>query len=340
MNEGHLLTLSNPLGVFEHSLGAEPRREYGFCVDDVARALILLTRADMLGEPVSLDARLLADRSLTFVLDAQSPDGLFVNRRAVDGSWYGSPAAEDHWGRALWSLGDVAGSSSMRRDEALEAFELGAVHRPPFLRSMVFAGLGAASVVRALPGNDAGVDLLRAAAARVPQATSIGWPWPEPRLTYANAAIPELLIRAGSLLEEPSMLKRGLDLLEWLMEVEMIGGHLSMTPVGGWGPGELRPGFDQQPIEVTALVDACVAAHAATGDVSWLIGVERGAAWFDGDNDAGIPMGNPYTGGGHDGLHPHGRNENQGAESTLAYLMVVQTATHLIKSRYPGQAVL
>jgi hypothetical protein len=226
----------------------------------------------------------------------------------------------------------------MRRDEALEAFELGAVHRPPFLRSMVFAGLGAASVVRGLPGNEAAVSLLRAAAERVPAMGSSAWPWPEPRLTYANAAIPELLIRAGSLLGDGPMLAQGLELLEWLMEVETIGGHLSMTPVGGWGPGELRPGFDQQPIEVTALVDACVAAHAATGDTSWLVGVELGVAWFDGDNDAGIPMGNPYTGGGHDGLHPHGRNENQGAESTLAYLMAVQAATHLPRSAYLDRA--
>ena len=334
MNEGHLLTLSNPFGVFGHCIGPEPRREYGFCVDDVARALILLTRSDMLGEPISLDARLLADRSLTFVIDAQSPEGLFVNRRAIDGSWYGTPAAEDHWGRALWALGDVAGSSSMRRDEALAAFELGAQHRAPFLRSMVFAGLGAASVVRVLPGNEAAVGLLRAAADRVPEGGGMnggsgGWPWPEPRLTYANAAIPELLIRAGSLLGDEPVLDRGLELLEWLMEVEMIAGHLSITPVGGWGPGELRPGFDQQPIEVTALIDACIAAHVATGDASWLVGVERGVAWFNGDNDAGIPMGNPYTGAGYDGLHPHGRNENQGAESTLAYLMAVQAASHL-----------
>jgi hypothetical protein len=338
MNEGHLLTLSDQFGVFEHCIGSEPRRAYGFCVDDVARALILLTRADMLGEPISLEARLLADRSLTFVIDAQSPDGLFVNRRAIDGSWYGMPAAEDHWGRALWALGDVAGSSSMRRDQALAAFELGATQRAPFLRSMVFAGLGAASIVSVLPGSDAAVGLLRDAADRVPRSKgahdgSGGWPWPEPRLTYANAAIPELLIRAGHLLGDEQVLVRGLDLLEWLMEVEMIGGHLSITPVGGWGPGELRPGFDQQPIEVTALIDACVAAHRATGDSTWLDGVELGAAWFDGNNDAGIPMGNPYTGAGYDGLLPHGRNENQGAESTLAYLMAVQAASHLSSAR-------
>lgn len=338
MIERHLHTLSDPLGVFEHCSGPEPRREYGFCVDDVARALILLTRADMLGEPISLDARLLADRSLNFVIDAQSADGLFVNRRAIDGSWYGTPAAEDHWGRALWALGDVAGSSSMRRDEALAAFELGAQHRAPFLRSMVFAGLGAASVVSVLPGNDVAVQLLRDAADRVPEGTAasdgpVGWPWPEPRLTYANGSIPELLIRAGHLLGDEEVLDRGLDLLEWLLEVEMIGGHLSITPVGGWGPGELRPGFDQQPIEVTALIDACVAAHRATGNASWLDGVELGVAWFDGANDAGIPMGNPYTGAGYDGLHPHGRNENQGAESTLAYLMAVQAASHLSRSQ-------
>ncbi|CAB4885763.1 unannotated protein [freshwater metagenome] len=324
--DDHLLALSDRYGVFEHCLGAVPRREHGFCVDDVSRALILLTRERNSGAAVSVEAGRLASRSLSFVLEAQDEDGLFVNRRAVDGTWYGRASAEDHWGRGMWSLGEVVQSADERRDKALDAFELGARHRPPFLRSMVFAGLGAAGVVAAEPDNEAGRSLLRDAADRIPAGMSAGWPWHDVRLTYANAAIPEVLIRGGLLLEDPRMLKRGLSLLDWLLDVEIIGNHLSVTPAGGWSQGELRPGFDQQPIEVAALVDACSAAVEASGDGSWLRGITMGNAWFEGDNDAGVEMGNPLTGAGYDGLHADGRNDNQGAESTLAYLMVVQSA--------------
>ena len=113
-------------------------------------------------------------------------------------------------------------------------------------------------------------------------------------------------------------------MLEWLLAGETRDGHLSVVPVGGWGPGEQRPGFDQQPIEVAALADACTRAAAVTGDSSWLDGVGMCVAWFLGDNDAKIPLLDEQTGGGHDGLGRNGRNRNQGAESTLAMISVLQ----------------
>ena len=105
---------------------------------------------------------------------------------------------------------------------------------------------------------------------------------------------------------------------------ETFGGHFSPAPAGGWQPGEPRPGFDQQPIEVAALADACATAFAVTGDPRWAHEVAVAAAWFEGDNDTRIPMRDPATGGGYDGLEPTGHNENQGAESTLALLSTLQ----------------
>jgi hypothetical protein len=139
-----------------------------------------------------------------------------------------------------------------------------------------------------------------------------------------------VLIAAGVLLDVPRWTEQGLRVLGWLLDTETRAGHLSVVPAGGWAPGEPRPGFDQQPIEVAALCDACARAHAVTGDRLWSDAVIRCAAWFDGDNDAQTPLWDPQTGGGFDGLEPFGRNENQGAESTLALLSTRQQTQQLL----------
>ena len=136
--------------------------------------------------------------------------------------------------------------------------------------------------------------------------------------------MPEVLLAAGSLLDDSSPLELGLAMLGWLLDIETAGDHLSITPVGGWVTGESRPGFDQQPIEVAALADACSRAYAITDDPHWQTGLLRCEAWFLGANDAGVKLVDDVTGGGCDGLHRTGRNENQGAESTLAMISTFQ----------------
>jgi hypothetical protein len=134
------------------------------------------------------------------------------------------------------------------------------------------------------------------------------------------------MIAAGSTLERPDLLRRGLDLLEWLLDRETEHGHLSVTPVGGSGPDDAGPGFDQQPIEVAALADACARAQAVDSNSRWADGVAAAANWFLGDNDGGTVMWDPSTGGGFDGLQCDGANLNQGTESTLALLSTMQHA--------------
>ena len=168
-------------------------------------------------------------------------------------------------------------------------------------------------------------------ASSTPQSRT-SWPWPEPRLRYANAVVPEVLIAAGTLLDAPRWTAQGLQLLGWLFDTETNGGHLSVVPAGGWAPGEPRPGFDQQPIEVAALCDALARAYAVTGDRIWSDAVLLCAAWFDGDNDTQTALHDPRTGGGFDGLERSGRNENQGAESTLALLSTQQQTQRLLVS--------
>lgn len=324
----HLLRLTDGVGVLEHAAGIVPRYEHGYCVDDVARGLVVTCR-----EPSpAQDLITLARRYLWFLSQAQAPDGSFRNRLGHDRKWRDRPGTADCWGRALWGLGTAAarGPTADIRTEALTRFGDGARLRSPWPHAMAFAALGAAEVLDCSPGDSGALGLLAGVLDVIGEVPAdAGWPWPTPRLSYANAAIAEAVIVAGLKLERESVLRDGLRMLGWLLAGETRNGHLSVVPVGGWGPGEPRPAFDQQPIEVAALADACARAAAVTGGQDWLAGVERCVAWFLGDNDANTPMLDERTGGGCDGLHPTGRNRNQGAESTLAMISVLQQGCRL-----------
>lgn len=321
----HLLRLSDDTGVLEHARGAVPRRTNGYCVDDVARALLVISREP---EPPAAVATL-GERCLAFLVHAQSTDGRFHNRLSYDRRWEDAPGLGDWWGRAMWALGTTAVRHPSRwvRDVARDCFSLGATRRSGSPRSMAFAALGAAEITTFEPDDVGARALLRAAASRIghPRPDPV-WPWPERRLTYANAVLPDALIAAGMALGDGPVVEEGLSLLGWLLDTETRDGHLSPTAVGGWGPGERRAVFDQQPIEAAAIADAAARAFTCTGHPRWLAGVDLAVAWFHGDNDAGVSLLDPATGGGYDGLTATGPNTNQGAESTLALIATVQRA--------------
>jgi hypothetical protein len=324
----HLQRLTDDVGLLEHAEGIVPRYEHGYCVDDVARGLVVVCREP---SPAS-ELITLAERYLRFLARAQAPDGKIRNRLSYDRRWHGEPGTEDCWGRALWGLGTAAarGPTAEIRAEALTRFELSARVCSTWPHAMAFAALGAAEVLESRPDHRGALRLLADASAVIgaPPADA-AWPWPAPRLSYANAAIAEAVIVAGWKLGRDPTLRAGLRMLAWLLAGDTRDGHLSVVPAGGWSPGEPRPGFDQQPIEVAALADACARAAAVTGDPDWLAGVDMCVAWFLGDNDARIPLLDEQTGGGCDGLRPAGRNGNQGAESTLAMISVMQQGSRL-----------
>lgn len=326
LNYSHLLALSDDVGIFEHAKYNKARIEHGYCVDDVARALILIER----NQP---DSKTIQNQRLTylqFIREAQTDKGEFINRKDVAGIWNGPAEITDHWGRALWALGTTF-QFDQDRDlayEALQRFELGARNRSEFMRSMLFASLGAAAVLEIDATNQTAMSLLDETAQKIESITQendqvTDWLWPEKRLTYANAALPEVLILAGVRLNNRDYLVRGIVLLKWLLSMESKPPHFSVTPVGGRGENEVVTEFDQQPIEVAALVDACSTAYKVTNDSQWLAYIARGARWFAGSNDGRIPMHDPMTGAGFDGLTKDGRNHNCGAESTIAYLSVM-----------------
>jgi hypothetical protein len=325
----HLCRLTDEGGLYEHAQITTPRREHGYCLDDVARALVVVCRERSAGEAHDD----LLERYLSFTLAAQASDGRFHNRRGIDRGWRGPPCVEDCWGRGLWGLGAVVASDAAPRLRALAlaAFDRAARWRSPWPRAMSFAALGAAEVLQIRPQHLSARVLMAAAVEVIGRpAADDGWPWPEPRLTYANAALPDALLAAGAALDAPALVSDGVLLLGWLLDEETRDGHLSIVPVGGRGPVDRRPGFDQQPIEVAAISDACARAYTLTGDHRWIHGVSLATQWFLGTNDVGVAMYDEASGGGCDGLERAGRNENQGAESTLAAISTLQQARRLL----------
>lgn len=321
----HLRRLTDHRGTFEHARLNEPDPEHGYCTDDVARVLVVTTREPGLQRTLNG----VAGTALRFLGEAQALTGACRNRMDSKGNWIDEPALEDAWGRCLWGLGTAALHSDVvwARQSAIMQFERGAQARSAWPRAMAFAALGAAEMLTFDPDSRAARLLMIDYAASVAEPNSDpAWPWPQPRLTYANAVIPEAMIAAGAVLEDASLRQQGLDLLAWLLDLETTDGHLSVTPVAGRGPGEHGPAFDQQPIEVSTLADACARAATVDSDAMWPDGVRAAAAWFHGANDAGQLMWDPETGGGFDGLHADGVNRNQGAESTLAVLSTLQHA--------------
>lgn len=323
----HLAVLMDEHGVYEHALFDVPRRIDGYCVDDVARALIVLVREP--DRAPELDV--LAETCLAFLEDAVDVDGRVHNRMASGGGWTDDPALGDWWGRALWALGVTAAHAPTEdaRSRALDAFRRAASARSPHGRAMAFATLGAADVLGVRPDDPGAHALLVDGMSTIAIPRDDRWPWPEPRLRYANAVLPEALLAAGAALDGARIVSRGLGMLRFLVDVETAGGHLSVTGTGGRGPTQTAAQFDQQPIEVAAIADACARAFDITADPSWRDAVALAWAWFAGDNDASTPMFDPESGAGFDGLEPDGRNENRGAESTLAALSTYQHARRL-----------
>ena len=330
-NFSHLLSLSGPFGTFEHADHTLARVEHGYCTDDVARVLLVCVR-----EPApTREVADLARSSMRFLADAQGLNGQFRNRRRESGSWSGPAASEDCWGRAIWALGSAIRLSKDESlvESALVLFRRAVMARSRWPRSMAFATLGVTEFLTVEP-EDERVRALLGAAGEVLDRPEVSesWRWPEERLRYANAILPEALMTIGSVLGDDRLVANGLRQLRWLLDTQALRGHLSVVPDGGRGPEADDRRFDQQPIEVAAMSEACIRALDLTGDTSWIGGHEMAVQWFMGKNDGGVAMFDAATGGGYDGLTALGANLNQGAESTIALLTTLQHARRFAKA--------
>jgi len=329
----HLMKMTDSRGLLEHANHTTPRFSHGYCSDDNARLLVVASRA----KGLSTGSEALAHVAMRFLLDAQKPDGTIHNRMSFARVWTDTPSTDDCWGRSVWGFGTAAAQAGDEhlRTRGLQAFERSAQQQSSWLRANCFAALGAAEVLSIDPHHQIAKQLLQRTAVAIPNfaapmtqsvacAVPLPWIWPERKLAYANAIIPEILIASGQYLQNDHDLQRGLRLLEWLIATETHGEHLSVTPTTGRRFGDPVPAFDQQPIEVAALADAIWRAASATKNPNWLKDYSTCVNWFHGANDIGVPMIDYESHGGFDGLTKDGVNKNQGAESTLAMLSTLQ----------------
>jgi hypothetical protein len=330
----HLRRLSDDTGLIEHAWFDLPRRYCGYTVDDVARGLLVICREPRAEQMPRLVA--LAETYLDFLYHALDADGRFRNRMSYARAWLDEPLSDDAHGRALWALGAAAGGAptvAMRR-AATRLFEAAGRFDTTYLRANAYAILGAAAWSETNGRDDRAMAFLERWSTRLPRSpVARRWPWPEPRLTYDNARIPQGLIVAGTLLHDASMAEEGLALLRWLVDVETRGAHFSFTPTGGRRLDEPRPAFDQQPLEAAAMAEACADAFRITGDTAWADLGMTAVRWFLGANDADVALYDDSTGGCCDGLTADGANGNQGAESTIACIAAFQEGRRIESMR-------
>jgi hypothetical protein len=327
----HLHRLTDCTGLLQHAIYAMPNYAEGYTTDDNARALIVADMLDGLGHD---DAETLGWRYLSFLaFSFNRVNGRFRNVMDFRRHWAEEVGSDDAHGRALWALGATLGCSKVgplqEAADWLFRQALPACDQLTSPRAWAFAVIGLEAYLRS-SGGEASVAAASDALSRRLMASyrahaGAGWAWFEDSVTYCNAALPHALIVSGQRAGDGEWLTTGLATLDWLTALQRPGedGGGPFVPVGNHGffpRGGERACFDQQPVEVQAYVSACLAAARVTGNDRWVHRADWAFGWFHGHNQVHRPLYDPRTGGCRDGLQPDGVNENQGAESTLAYL--------------------
>jgi len=335
LNLDHLHRLTDDTGMLQHATFAVPNCSEGYTTDDNARALVLAVMVEQQGEVESKGIDKLTSRYMAFLGHAFNPENnRFRNFLTYARQWTEATGSEDSHGRALWALGTVLGRS---RNEALRGaagrlFENAAPAVLTFSspRAWAFALLGIQEYLNRFPGDRNAQHTRSALANRLLELyfsnQSPEWNWFEDVLAYSNARLSHAVLLAGRSSSDASMISAGLGTLSWLCEAQRSPNSDHFVPIGSQGfyrRGQDKARFDQQPLEAGGAVSACLEAYRATGEARWLREAWSAFNWFLGKNDLEIALYDPATGGCRDGLHPERVNQNQGAESTLAFLMAL-----------------
>jgi len=330
----HLIRMTDGVGMLQHSKFTVPDREHGYCVDDNARALIVAATAqDFQPRDTSLNG--LASVYLSFLDHAFNHDtGLFRNFMSYERCWLEEKGSEDSHGRALWGLGIAAalGRNEGQVRHATDLFQRALYAAEHFTspRAVAFAIIGIHALLSSDPENSRVEIMCRILSDKLIQwfrdVTSEDWPWCEETLTYDNARLPQALLLSGQRLGDDEMLQTALRALTWLKKIQHDESGCYFAAIGnnGWFTrGSNMAQFDQQPIEAAAMVDACIEAFKITQDEGWITYAYRCLNWYQGNNELHISLYDHATGGCRDGLQTQSVNENQGAESTLCWLMAL-----------------
>ena len=329
LSTDYLLSMTDDTGILQHAIFSLPNCLEGYTTDDNARALIVAVRLNGSSHAG------LSRRYLTFLWHAfHDKTGRFRNFLSYDRKWLEETGSEDCHGRALWALGTVLGTT---KDAGLrgaagrlfeKAFPAASTFSSP--RAWAFSILGMQAYLDWFPGDRVVQGTRNLLANRLldiyQRASSPGWNWFETSLSYSNARLSQGLLLAGYESKNLRMVEVGCDSLRWLLAEQHRGDADIFVPIGSMGffsQGGEKARFDQQPVEACATVSACLLAYRVTGDKHWLDEAWSAFRWFLGANDLEIPLYDPATGGCRDGLHPDRVNENQGAESTLSFLMAL-----------------
>ena len=325
-------SMCDDAGLFQHAVYSVPDRLHGYCVDDNARALLLACALNNAGEQALTDV--LTSRFAAFIQHAWNPDTkYFRNFMSFDRRWLEDRGSEDSHGRTLWSLGECARSdiSEARRrwSAALFCLALPSVEHFTSPRAWAFSLLGLDAYCTACTADKAAIEMRGLLTERLMTALAITstdeWAWFEDGLSYDNARLPQALLVTGKALGDNRLIAAGLKTLNWLMVAQTAPTGF-FRPVGSESFGDWRmapKAFDQQPLEATAAISACMAAWRADGDGRWRSEAARAFAWFFGANDLGLALVDLETGSCCDGLHPDRMNENRGGESVVSYLLGV-----------------
>jgi glycosyltransferase involved in cell wall biosynthesis len=339
LNLDHLYHMTDSTGIFQHANLTAPNHSEGYCTDDNARALILAVVLGQL-EKVPARARALATTYAAFLGFAFDPStARFHNFLSIDRHWLDERGSEDCHGRAIWALGTAVGRSphwsTETRAEQLFAQALPAVTTFTSPRAWAFSLIGIHEYLSQKNGNSRARKKSNSLASDVREeltgrlmtifdkVAEPGWTWFEEGLTYDNAKLAHALIVTGRATGKKSVSERGIEALRWLVGVQ-TSKEGQLRPIGSNGfyqRNGVRADFDQQPIEAHTTVSACLEAYRATSDSWWYEQAQRAFDWFLGGNDLGEELYCPQTGGCRDGLHADRGNENQGAESMLAFLL-------------------
>jgi glycosyltransferase involved in cell wall biosynthesis len=333
MKLDHLFRMSDSTGIFQHASFTVPNFSEGYCADDNARALVLAMSLKKLGYD-SPAIRACAATFAAFINYAfDRPSRRFRNFMSFDRRWLEDVGSEDCQGHALWALGlcvAQAGQGSLQM-LAAELFEQALPVAADFTspRAWAFALIGIDEYLRRLSGDRRASQLRETLTAKLMQrytdAADEDWQWFEDIVSYTNAKLPHALILSGLSMDDAHMLQTGLNALSWLIKVQTSDDG-AFRPIGSNGffkRGRERALFDQQPIEAQAMISACIEAYHATSDMFWVAEARRAFEWFLGRNDLGSALYDPSTGGCRDGLHVDRVSQNQGAESTLAFLLAL-----------------
>jgi glycosyltransferase involved in cell wall biosynthesis len=330
---GHFLSLCDNTGMLQHAIHSVADRAHGYCVDDNARALLLSSALAHSGE-----TRLLSEidttRFAAFVQHAWNPDTRrFRNFMSYDRRWLEESGSEDSHGRTLWALAECARSDTdpSRRTWAAALFKtaLPAVEQFSSPRAWAFSLLGLHAYCTLAAGDLFANRIRKLLADRLMALFAANqhndWHWFENVLAYDNARLPHALIGTGLATNTAAYVETGLKSLRWLMSLQTASSGC-FRPVGSKSFGKIHhqpDAFDQQPVEATATIAACLAARRVNGGEEWAQAAMRAFAWFLGENDLHMALIDPHTGSCSDGLHPDRSNENKGAESVLSYLLAL-----------------